>query len=86
MAAKMFELLKEVAPEVRRVAMLFNPDTAPGGGRYYYGDFESAAKVVGIEPIQARARNDAEIENAIASLQGSVGGGLIVMPDFFYAE
>ena len=31
----------------------------------------------------ARARNDAEIENAIASLQGSVRGGSIVMPDFF---
>ena len=82
-AAKMFELLTEAAPDVRRVAMLFNPDTAPGGGRYYYGDFESAARIVRVEPIQARARSDAEIENAIASLQGGARGGLIVMPDFF---
>jgi putative ABC transport system substrate-binding protein len=30
--AKMFELLTEIAPGLKRVAMLFNPDTAPGGG------------------------------------------------------
>src|SRR5262249_3713582 len=29
--AKMFELLTEIAPGLKRVAMLFNPDTAPGG-------------------------------------------------------
>jgi putative ABC transport system substrate-binding protein len=34
--AKMFELLAEIAPSLKRVAMLFNPDTAPGGGAYYF--------------------------------------------------
>jgi putative ABC transport system substrate-binding protein len=42
--AKMFELLTEIAPGLRRVAMLFNPDTAPGGGTYYFRDFEAAAR------------------------------------------
>jgi len=32
---KMLELLTEIAPGLKRVAMLFNPDTAPGGGTYY---------------------------------------------------
>ena len=42
-SAKMFELLTEIAPGLKRVAMLFNPDTAPGGGGYYFRDFEAAA-------------------------------------------
>ena len=80
--AKMLELLIEIAPGVRRVAMLFNPDTAPGKGMYYYRDFDAAARSSKIEPIEARARSDAEIEAVVASLAGS-RGGLIVMPDFF---
>ncbi|MEP6942630.1 MAG: ABC transporter substrate-binding protein [Betaproteobacteria bacterium] len=80
--AKMLELLIEIAPSVKRVAMLFNPDTAPGAGMYYYRDFEAAAKSSNVEPVPARARNDAEIESVVTSL-GAFRGGLIVMPDFF---
>jgi putative tryptophan/tyrosine transport system substrate-binding protein len=81
--AKMFGLLTEIAPGLNRVAMLFNPDTAPGSGTYYFRDFEGAARSSKVEPIAARARSDAEIEAAITSLGGTSGGGLIVMPDFF---
>jgi putative ABC transport system substrate-binding protein len=81
--AKMLDLLKEIVPDVKRVAMVFNPDTAPGGGDYYYRDFDVAARSVRVDPIAARAGSDAEIESVIASLQGSVRSGLIVMPDFF---
>jgi ABC-type uncharacterized transport system substrate-binding protein len=80
--AKMLELLSEMAPGLKRVAMLFNPDTAPGGGRYYFRDFEAAARSSNVEPITARARSDLEIELAITSLRGA-HGGLIVMPDYF---
>jgi putative ABC transport system substrate-binding protein len=81
--AKMFELLTEIAPGLNRVAMLFNPDTAPGAGTYYFRDFEAAAQSSKVEPIAARAHSDAEIEAAITSLGGTSSGGLIVMPDFF---
>ena len=81
--AKMFELLTEIAPGLRRVAMLFNPDTAPGGGTYYFRDFEAAARSSKVEPIAARARSDSEIELVVTSLAGEPGGGLIVMPDYF---
>jgi putative tryptophan/tyrosine transport system substrate-binding protein len=54
----MFELLTEIAPGLKRVAMLFNPDTAPGGGTYYFRDFEAAARSSKVEPIAARARSD----------------------------
>ena len=81
--AKMFELLTEIAPGLRRVAILFNPDTAPGGGAYYFRDFEAAARSTKVEPIAARARSDAEIEAVVTSLGGEPGGGLVVMPDYF---
>jgi putative ABC transport system substrate-binding protein len=79
----MLELLTEIAPGLKRVAMLFNPDSAPGGGTYYFRDFEAAARSSKVEPIAARARTDTEIETAVTSLGGSSGSGLIVMPDFF---
>ena len=81
--AKMFELLTEIAPGLRRVAILFNPDTAPGHGTYYFRDFEPAVRSANVEPIAARARSDAEIEAVVTSLGGEPGGGLVVMPDYF---
>ena len=81
--AKMLELLIEIAPGLTRVAMLFNPDTAPGGGSYYLRDFETAAKSSNIEPIAARARSESEIAAIFTSLGQTVGAGLIVMPDYF---
>jgi putative tryptophan/tyrosine transport system substrate-binding protein len=81
--AKMLGLLTEIAPGLKRVAMLFNPDTAPGGGTYYLRDFEAAARSSKMEPIVARAHSDAEIETVVTSLGREPNGGLIVMPDFF---
>src|SRR5437016_3606107 len=81
--AKMLELLREIAPGLKRVAMLFNPDTAPGGGKYYFSEFEAAARSSNVEPIAARAHSDAEIENVVNWLGGEPGSGLIVMPDYF---
>jgi putative tryptophan/tyrosine transport system substrate-binding protein len=83
MGAKMLQLLNQVAPGVKRVAMLFNPDTAPGGGTYYFPDLETAAQSLHIEAIAARARTDAEIGTAMTSLGAQPGGGLIVLPDPF---
>jgi putative ABC transport system substrate-binding protein len=81
--AKMFELLTEIAPGLKRVAMLFNPDTAPGGGAYYFRDFEAAARSTKVEPIAARANSVAEIEAVVTSLGREPSGGLVVMPDYF---
>jgi putative ABC transport system substrate-binding protein len=82
MGGKWLELLKEVAPRLRRVAIMFNPDTAPGGGSYYLGAFEAAARPLAIETSQARVHSDAEIETAIAAL-GRQQAGLVVMDDSF---
>src|SRR5258708_1685452 len=81
--AKMLELLTEIAPGLKRVAMLFNPDTAPGGGTYYFRDFEAAARSSKVEPITAPARSGPEIQLVLTSLGRESGGGLVIMPDYF---
>jgi putative ABC transport system substrate-binding protein len=80
LGGKWLELLKEIAPAVRRVAIMFNPDTAPGGGSYFLSPFEVAARSIAVEPITAPVRSDAEIENVISSL-GREQGGLVLMTD-----
>jgi putative tryptophan/tyrosine transport system substrate-binding protein len=75
---KWLEILKEIAPRVRRVAIMFNPDTAPAGGAYFLAPFEAAARSLTVEPITSRVRSEAEIEAAIASL-GREQAGLVIM-------
>jgi putative ABC transport system substrate-binding protein len=82
MAGKWLEMLKEIAPHIRRAAIMFNPDTAPGGGAYFLGPFEAAAQSLAVEPITARVSSDAEIEAEMASL-GREQGGLVIMTDSF---
>jgi putative ABC transport system substrate-binding protein len=65
---KWLELLSQIAPTVRRAAMIFNPETSPRHGNYYMPDFETAAKSLNIEPIAAPVHNLAELEQAIADL------------------
>ena len=81
MGSKLGELLKEVAPTITRVAVMFNPDTAPDRGTYFLRPVEAAAPSLHVEVIPAPVHNDAEIESAITTLVP--GTGLIVMPDIF---
>jgi putative tryptophan/tyrosine transport system substrate-binding protein len=83
MAGKELELLTEIAPGVKRIAAMFNPDTAIDGGSYFLPAFEAAARALKVEPITASVHSDAEIETVIASLGREPRGGLVVMPDSF---
>jgi len=82
-AAKMLEFLKEITPGLKRVALLFNPNSAPGGGTYYSRDFDAAARLSKLELVAGRAYNDTEIEAVVTSLAKEPNGGLVVMPYFF---
>jgi putative tryptophan/tyrosine transport system substrate-binding protein len=82
-ASKWLELLTEIAPGVKRVAAIFNPDTAPSGGLYVLPAFEAAARSFKVAPIAAPIHSDAEIETVITSLGREPGGGLVVPPDTF---
>ncbi|MFY9878048.1 MAG: ABC transporter substrate-binding protein [Pseudolabrys sp.] len=83
MGGKWLELVNEIAPRVRRAAIMFNPDTAPARGTYFLGSFESAAQTLAIEPIKAAVRSDADIIRAIEELGRAPGGGLVATSDGF---
>jgi putative ABC transport system substrate-binding protein len=82
-AGKWLELLTEIAPRVKRAAIMFNPDTSPGGGSYFLPSFEAAARSLKVAAIAAPVYNDAEIEAIITSLGGEPGGGLVINLDVF---
>src|SRR5215469_7147875 len=82
MAAKWLELLKQIAPRVARVAILFNPTTA-SYANYYLEPFKAAARSFAVEEIVAPVRNSGELESVIAAQAREPNGGLIVMPDAF---
>jgi putative tryptophan/tyrosine transport system substrate-binding protein len=84
-AGRWLELLTEIVPGLRRAAIMFNPDTAAGGGSYFLPSFEAAAQSLKVEPNAAPVRSDAEIESVISSLGRKPGSGLVVMPDSFMA-
>jgi ABC-type uncharacterized transport system substrate-binding protein len=80
---KWLELLTEIAPTVRRVALMFNPDAAPYVTRYSLPSFEAAARSSKVEPIAAPVHSDAEIDKLIASLAGEPRSGLVLQGDPF---
>ena len=80
---KWLGLLKEIAPEFTRAALMYNPETAPGAGMYFRPAFEAAAQSLSVKPISAPVHNDTEIEELISSLGQEPGGGLVVMTDGF---
>jgi putative ABC transport system substrate-binding protein len=77
---KWLELLKEIAPGIVRVAVMFNPKR---NGRFLLGPFEPLARSFAVEPIAVPVNDAAQIERALAAVWREPGGGLIVMPDAF---
>ena len=67
MAGKWLELLIEIAPGTKRTAIMFNPDTAPGGGSYFLTSFEEAARSFKVEPMMARVHSEADFETVMNS-------------------
>jgi len=82
MGGKWLDLVKQIAPSIKRGAIMFNPDTAPGGGSYFLGSFEAAARSLAVEPLTLRVRSAAEIEQALDALDGTEAG-LVLMSDSF---
>jgi putative ABC transport system substrate-binding protein len=85
MGGKWLELVREIAPSIKRVSMLFNPKTANAGvsGGVYLQSIEAGAHVLGIELNVNPVHDPADIDGAFAAIARSPGGGLIVMPNVF---
>jgi len=82
MVGKWLEMLKEIAPNVRRAAVLFNPETSP-----YYPIFlrelGAVPAMLAVELTAAPVRDEAEIEGVVTALAREPGGGLIGASDPF---
>src|SRR5262249_27752988 len=83
MSGKWVELLKEIAPSVTRVAILFNPAPAPRGGSYYFDPFRAAVQSMGLATIAATVHDIPELETVIAAQAREPNTGLVVMSDVF---
>ena len=82
MVGKWVDLLKDIAPRLTRVVLMFNPETAPHAENYLQ-PFESAATKFGMTPVVSRIRREAEIEEVISRLGREPNVGLIAMADSF---
>jgi len=81
-ADKWLELLKRVAPNIRRVAYLFNPNTAP---HLYAEAVETAAPLFSVKPFPATVHDVDEIERTIEQISRESDTALLVLPDLFTA-
>jgi putative tryptophan/tyrosine transport system substrate-binding protein len=82
MGGKWLELLRQIAPGIRRVALLFNPATTVPV-KFYMSSIEAAASSFSIQASTAPVNTKDEIEGVIAALASNPGAGLIAMPDLF---
>src|SRR5262249_2110059 len=81
LGGKWLELLSEIAPGLKRAAIMFNPDTAPASA--LRPSIETAFRSLRVAPIIAPVHSDAEIETAIIALGRELGGGLVVVQEPF---
>ena len=79
---KWLQLLNEVAPRVKRIAVIFNPDTAPFAPLFNRAIL-AAAPSLGMTVTLARVHDDSAIEETIAAQAREPGGGLIMLPESF---
>jgi len=84
MAGNWLQILKEIVPSLARVAVMFNPDTAPHS--IFWPALEAAAPSVGVKLVRAIVYDKAGIESAIAALAGDPTTGLAIKPDVFTDE
>ena len=78
--SKWLQLLKEISPDLRHFAVIFHPDTTPGG---WLPLIKSAAPLVGLEVNEAAVNNDNDIDNVIDAIKTSDYAGVIVLPSSF---
>src|SRR6266403_3355035 len=81
-AGKWLELLKEIAPRVKRAAFLFNPATTPFAD-IYLNPFKAAAPSFAMEAIAAPVHDASDLESVFAAQAREPNTGLLVMPDGF---
>jgi putative ABC transport system substrate-binding protein len=82
LGGKWLELLSEIAPGLKRAAIMFNPNFG-AASVVFMPSFETAARSLKVEPIIAPVHSDVEIETTFIALGRESGGGLVAMADAF---
>jgi putative ABC transport system substrate-binding protein len=77
-SGKWLELLKEVAPGVKRVALLRDASNPSGTG--LFGSLQSSALLLGVDAVPIGLRDAGEIERGVTAFARTANGGLIVAP------
>jgi len=85
MSGKWLEVLKDISPDIERVAVVFNPETAAGHGTFFLDPIKASAPSFAVRVLPAPVQNDADIERVIAEFARDPNGGLIVTLDAFTA-
>jgi putative ABC transport system substrate-binding protein len=80
--AKWLELIKEIAPELGRIAFIFNPEAGPYAEKFLQS-IEPLAHSLGVRLTVTPTRDAGEIDRALVAASGEPKGGLIISPDAF---
>jgi putative tryptophan/tyrosine transport system substrate-binding protein len=80
---KYLSILKELKPQLGRVAVMYDPDSSPSGGAFFMQSFIEYAKEFHVTPIPTEVQNSGDIELAMADLGAAPGSALIVMAGNF---
>jgi putative ABC transport system substrate-binding protein len=78
--SKWLQLLKEISPRLRHVAVIYHPESTPGG---WLPVIKSAALAIGLEMNEAAVNDDDGIDNVIKAIKSSDDAGMIVLPSSF---
>jgi putative ABC transport system substrate-binding protein len=78
-AGKLVELLKEMAPRLATVALLYNPENISAAG--YRRSIETVSKTLGIIPMWFPVRNAADIETAAKTFGREPNAGMVLPTD-----
>jgi putative ABC transport system substrate-binding protein len=83
-SGKWLELIKEIAPDVRRVAFIFNPQAGAPAEKFLQS-IVPVAPSFGVDLVVSPTRDSSEVERAIVAVSSEPKGGLIINPDAFTA-
>jgi len=83
---KWLQVLKDIAPSVTNVAVMFNPRTSPYNETLFMRSITAAAPTFAMQPAQASVFLDDDIRKTIASVASKPGSGLLVGADVFTIE
>jgi putative tryptophan/tyrosine transport system substrate-binding protein len=82
MAGKWLQILREVAPDIKRTAIIFNPELAPFSDGYVRS-FRAGAESLGVDAILAPIHSVDDLERLLIAQTREPGGSIIIMPDAF---